>query len=140
MNFKGTIVIADTSYIMRGDVDFHTSLCGESLSPLGFSDFLTTDKGGKIARGVFNKANNSLLGELKIPSGYVTVAYLDEVSKYNPQFLPLTPSGYYTVIKDFCGSVEALPTSDKDYPVSIVGRGNINFKTDVYKIELNVSH
>lgn len=62
-------------------------------------------------------------------TGMVAVFLLDEVLKYNPNFLQWIEEHPWcvTVIPDFDGDIQYY--IDKDVEAHIIGRGNINFFT-----------
>lgn len=71
--------------------------------------------------------NNRVL----VDSGTFGVFYLNDILKYNPDFLT-DNSGSYVIIEDFVGTVEVIyktPKNDIEQPV-IIGVGNNSFYTE----------
>ena len=72
--------------------------------------------------------NLEILGDFCADSGQVGVFLLDEVLKYNPEFINHTDRPWTTtLIKDFDGEVEYY--IDSENQAHILGSGNINFCT-----------
>lgn len=66
----------------------------------------------------------TILGRFSVDSGSFGVFYLDEVLKYNPNFLRDHGVWLYTIIEDFTGSVQL---QFKDGGFNILGVGNKTF-------------
>lgn len=76
---------------------------------------------------VFNKQHN--LGRFSIDSGSFGVFYLDEVLRYNPEFLKGHGIWLYTIIENFIGDISLYyyPSDSKDF--HLIGLGNRTFIT-----------
>lgn len=96
--------------------------CGENMGALGFTNFLCGDTlYGDWSCHVIEEGTKKDLGSFSADAGMVGVFLLDEVLKYDPNFVPDFCS---CVIKDFHGIIELQNMGDD---VKVVGRGNINF-------------
>lgn len=70
------------------------------------------------------------IGQFCVDSGTFGVFYLDEVLKYNPSFLSDLGDWCYTIIPDFIGAVEVMPTVSEDFELfKVLGVGNKTFYT-----------
>lgn len=114
---------------------------GDKMELLGFTTFLSA---GTIYGDWFctvyklNPQRKRKLGNFCADAGMVGVFLLDEVLKYNPEFLEsLKNPRIATVIKDFHGNIMLKRISKRlnaanlcrnyDDRVEVVGKGNINF-------------
>lgn len=96
------------------------------------SDFgVSTEKSTKL-QNLLKK--ETVLGEFSVDSGTFGIFYLDEVLKYNPNFLADIGNWCYTIITDFIGLVEVDESNvydDDDEEISkdfcIKGIGNKTF-------------
>ena len=128
-SFDGTIIIGDPCGMTKND-DWRKSDCGARFDLLGFKNYLYIQY-EEFAPTVLDDKNN-VLGRFCTDSGIVTVALLDELKAYNPDFNEhLTHPENWTVIKNFKGTVEAWKRFGKYF---IKGKGNINFKA-VYETD-----
>ncbi|MBO5287457.1 MAG: hypothetical protein J6B34_04965 [Clostridia bacterium] len=138
MNFKGDIIITDPCYLMKSQSDWSICSYGDDLGALDFTSSFKVYSADMIANSIFNTDTNQLLGEIKSDSGMLSVLYLDEVLSYNPQFEKGLSPKCYTIIKGFNGEVSKVKIDgDPDQAYAIVGKGNINFRTDVLKLYLS---
>lgn len=86
----------------------------------------------------FNSDTKEIIGQFCADSGMVGVFDLEEVLRYNPDFVYYLDKHHTTtLIKNFTGDVWfEVETHDsglgkwKDLSVHVIGRGNINFKTE----------
>jgi hypothetical protein len=154
MKFKGDVIITDPCYIMKdaengfpecGD-DWGNSDYGSNMEALGIKTYLTRDTiYGDWSCTTFNTDTKEAIGKFCADAGLVSVMLLSEVLAYNPNFnyhkeKPWTT----TLIKDFDGDIdikvldrnpEDCDCEDKEdcccdeQYVSVVGTGNINFRT-----------
>ena len=76
---------------------------------------------------VFNKQHS--LGRFSVNSGSFGVFYLDEVLKYNPEFLRGHGIWLYTIIENFIGDISLYyyPSDSKNF--HLLGLGNKTFIT-----------
>lgn len=97
------------------------------LTPLGISDAIVkNNEYGDWECTVYNKDNNTIIGNFTADAGMVGVFSLSQVLKYNPDFdYHITKPHTTTLIKEFKGLVKF--DKDKDGNVIVVGEGNINF-------------
>ena len=73
------------------------------------------------------------IGTVGVDSGSFGVFYLNEVLKYNPNFLADIDSSCYTIIKDFTGLIDTMKIEsniNSDLSV-IMGIGNKSFYTEI---------
>lgn len=151
MKFKGTIVITDPCYLLSGlseelnDKYWEESNYGENLSIFGLTQWISdftiygdwscsTCKGTKEEVAVRIKDlgydmvyEHYTYGKFCADSGMVCVCYLDEITKFNPNFKSWADSHPWcvTIIDDFEGNIEY----EVDGIAHIVGIGNKNFYT-----------
>lgn len=103
---------------------------GEDMGVLGFTDFLCSQTYyGDWSCGVFS--GKKRIGSFCADAGMVCVMLLDEVLKYNPDFnLHKTSPHACALIRDFDGDIVFNKQEDDgEIILTIVGSGNINFKT-----------
>lgn len=128
--------------------DWDLSNFGTSMEALGIKNYIRRDTlYGDWSCTTYNSDTNEKIGNFCADAGMVGVFLLDEVLKYNPDFdyhveRPWTT----TLIKDFDGEIdfeiihtEGVYEDDTEFhskgerweddSVSVVGKGNINFKT-----------
>lgn len=128
--------------------DWELCNCGEDMEELGIKNYICRDTlYGDWSCTTYNSDTNEKIGNFCADDGMVGVFLLDEVLKYNPDFdyhveRPWTT----TLIKDFDGEIdfeiihtEGVYEDDTEFhskgerweddSVSVVGKGNINFKT-----------
>lgn len=124
-----TIIITDPSYVIRNNRPDEWEKCkyGDNMEKLGFHNYIITPtKVGDWSCTTFNSAGESI-GTFTADTGLVGVFELDEILKYNQDFMDLIPKKCYTVIGHFDGIISV---EEEDYGVSIVGDGNIDFHTE----------
>lgn len=128
--------------------DWDLSNYGTSMEALGIKNYIRRDTlYGDWSCTTYNSDTNEKIGNFCADAGMVGVFLLDEVLKYNPDFdyhveRPWTT----TLIKNFDGEIdfeiihtEGVYEDDTEFhrkgekweddSVSVVGRGNVNFKT-----------
>ena len=132
---------AEKNWKLRVRDDWEYCEYGDRMELLGFTSFLSA---GTIYGDWYctvykiNPQRKRKLGNFCADSGMVGVFLLDEVLKYNPDFIPsLNNPRIATVIKGFHGNVMLKRISkcsdahglrkEYDESVEVVGRGNINF-------------
>jgi hypothetical protein len=147
MNFKGTIVITDPCYIDTKDDKIWSGddiniFTGKGLEKMGFTSYIWDDtiygdwscttfqikeeSKDKKTTQLENSDIEKSIGNFCADAGLVGVFLLDEVLKFNPDFLHKDGDHAATVIKDFDGDVQYEVNEET---VQIRGRGNINFIT-----------
>lgn len=127
MEFKGDIIIIDPSYVMGNDDDWYLCGFGKDMSKLGFEHYLYIDMGDEYGNKVVNTDTNELIGKFCTDSCMLVVLDFNELMKYNPKFSDhIKWPNSNTVIKGFNGTVTVCRDTE---PYSIVGTGNINFRT-----------
>lgn len=121
---------------------------GDNMEVLGINNYLCASTiYGDWSCTTFDKDTNKPIGQFCADAGLVCVCLLDEVLKYNPNFLNWAKEHEWcaTIIENFTGEVwikvdediEATQEEssedeicyDEDYVVYVEGIGNINFKT-----------
>lgn len=128
--------------------DWDLSNYGTSMETLGIKNYIRRDTlYGDWSCTTYNSDTNEKIGNFCADAGMVGVFLLNEVLKYNPDFdyhveRPWTT----TLIKNFDGEIdfeivhtEGVYEDDTEFhrkgekweddSVSVVGRGNVNFKT-----------
>lgn len=128
--------------------DWDLSNYGTSMEALGIKNYIRRDTlYGDWSCTTYNSDTNEKIGNFCADAGMVGVFLLNEVLKYNPDFdyhveRPWTT----TLIKNFDGEIdfeivhtEGVYEDDTEFhrkgekweddSVSVVGRGNVNFKT-----------
>lgn len=115
-------------YLSKPHDDWDRCNRGEKMENLGLSTFIVTyTLYGDWRCTTFNLGTKEAIGEFCADSGQVGVFLLEEVLKYNPKFdYHLKRIWTTTLIKDFHGFVQI---KDTNRDVSVVGNGNIDFKT-----------
>ncbi len=122
---------------------------GEDFEELGIKNYICRDTiYGDWSCTTYNSDTNEVLGRFCADAGMVGVFLLDEVLKYNPDFnYHIERPWTTTLIKDFDGEIdfeivhtEGVYEDDTEFhskgekweddSVSVVGKGNINFKTE----------
>lgn len=123
--------------------DWQKSDCGRHLDVLGINHFITRDTiFGDWTCSVIQTDDESHLGMFGADTGMVTVASLNEVLKYNPNFIDWVDKHKWcaTIIRDFKGEVSFVVREDSwiweddgsyhkkgevgtDYCVEVVGSG-----------------
>ena len=132
--FKGSIVIGDPSYFVNSDEDWKISEYGQSLSKLGFTNYMVIDFPDD-PQIVINDKTNAIIGGICQDSGIIVVVYKNELESYNPNY----ESSFFskenrTIIDDFDGEIEykTVPfiiDGYEDIDTIISGQGNISFKS-----------
>lgn len=135
VDFDGNIIITDPCYFMKDDDWGRDGLYGSHLERYGIQHYMTRDTiYGDWSCTVFDADDNEKeLGQFCADAGLVTVASLDEVLKYNPDFnYHETKPWTATVIRDFKGTVQFIVKEVKyvdagerytDYEVRVAGHG-----------------
>ena len=127
--FEGTLVITDPCYFVK-DEDWKKSIYGASLIDFGINTYITADTGfGDWQNSIIDNKHH-FLGHFCADSGQVTIALLEEIKKYNPNFKEILKEqpNIATIIPNFKGNV-SVDTSNKNWTI-IKGSGNINFHSD----------
>jgi hypothetical protein len=124
--FKGNIIITDPCYVLK-DID---------VNKVNYIERDTIY--GDWSCNTINTETNEIIGHFCADSGMVAVINLDDVLKLKPDFDDYKKEYAYTVIENFDGYVKFNVTKNYfecdgkkcvDYSVSVVGKGNVNFKT-----------
>lgn len=125
-----TIIITDPYYIAKDGDEYNFYPTSHGMKNSLIHDTIYGDWSCTVYGD-----NEKKLGEFCSDSGYVGVFNLEEVLKYNPDFIfhierPWTT----TTIRNFTGSVSIVVqkvgdtgTDICDYIVKVIGNGNINF-------------
>ncbi len=128
--------------------DWDLSNCGTFMEALGIKNYIRRDTlYGDWSCTTYNSDTNEKIGNFCADAGMVGVFLLDEVLKYNPDFnYHIERPWTTTLIKNFDGEIdfeivhtEGVYEDDTEFhrkgekweddSVSVVGRGNVNFKT-----------
>ena len=110
--------------------DWEKSNCGENLSILGFSNYMSSlTHPGSYTCGAFS--NGKCIGKFFSVSGIIVVTTLEEMLKYDPDFnIHETHPQACAIIKNFDGDITfKIKETSFDTVLQIIGKGNINFKT-----------
>lgn len=149
IEFNGDIIITDPCYLSHNLLDSEIwdnidADSGNEISKLGFTSYIwdTTLYGDwtctvfEIDNSVINMSPNKInnkyllreLGTFTADAGLVGVFYLNEVLKFNPNFVDFIKQSPHsvTIIKQFKGSVHYQVVNKEVY---LSGTGNINFLT-----------
>lgn len=155
MKFVGDIIITDPCYIMREDKKFKYdpnkddrdddwARCGygSHMEVLGIKNYLTESTiYGDWSCTTYQEETGRVLGHFCADAGLVSVFLLDEVLKYNPNFMYHLNKGWTTtLIKNFNGDVviELVEFKYKEddeeeerteSEMRVIGKGSINFYT-----------
>ena len=106
--------------------DWDLSNCGTFMEALGIKNYIRRDTlYGDWSCTTYNSDTNEKIGNFCADAGMVGVFLLDEVLKYNPDFEIVHTEGVYEDDTEFHRKGEKW----EDDSVSVVGRGNVNFKT-----------
>lgn len=137
MKFKGDIVITDPCYLDGGNevLDesnwWHDSSYGDDQEYLGFTSYIRESTIiGDWSWFTYDSDSGELLGKFCADAGLVCVCLLDEVLKFNPEFENWAKEHLWcaTIIRDFDGDIEYEVDDNDEF--HIVGKGNINFRTE----------
>ena len=140
---------AIAEYTKNNISDWERCNYGEDFEELGIKNYICRDTiYGDWSCTTYNSDTNEVLGRFCADAGMVGVFLLDEVLKYNPDFnYHIERPWTTTLIKDFDGEIdfeivhtEGVYEDDTEFhskgekweddSVSVVGKGNINFKTE----------
>lgn len=129
--FKGDIIILDPANVVKSEEDWQLCKWGEDMHKLGFENFMSFDTGDEYECRVMNTDTNELMGKFCTDCAWIVILYFDELMKYNPDFDDdkKWPNSN-TIIKNFDGEIEAVADREEDV-FYIIGKGNINFKTEI---------
>lgn len=126
MKFKGDIIIIDPSSAVKSEDDWQLCKFGEDMSKLGFKQYLYIDMGDEYGNKVLDTDSGQVIGKFCTDSCALVVLDFDELMKYNPDFSDhIDWPNSNTIIRQFDGTI----TLEEEEPYSIVGKGNINFKS-----------
>ena len=137
MKFKGDVVITDPCYLdgnnekLDSSTWWEDSSYGEDGEYLGFTSYIYESTIiGDWSWITYDSDTGDLLGKFCADAGLVCVCLLDEVLKFNPDFKywALAHPWCVTIIKDFDGYIEYEVDENDEF--HIVGKGNINFRTE----------
>jgi len=135
-----TVIITDPCYVIANELDLERCDYGNNLEALGFKNYLcestlfgnwvcTTYKTQNPIQGIKDvpKVFDNVIGGFCSIIGLVAVFELDEILRYNPDFI--IPSGcqWATTIQNFTGTVYYLVGDEEN--CHVVGVGNTNFIT-----------
>lgn len=131
--FSGSIIIGDPSYFVNSEEDWEKCEYGKNMDRLGFTDFLFVEFPDDPQVVVDN--SNKIIGGICQDSGVIVIVYLNELEKYNPNYLEAFYSdNNRTIIRNYKGEVgfKAVPVNvdgydDKD--TVIWGNGNVAFQS-----------
>lgn len=110
--------------------DWERSDCGRAMGVLGFENWMSSDTYyGDWSCTVF--MGRKRIGHFCADAGMVCVVPLSEVLKYNPRFeMHKTHKHACALIRDFDGDINfEIKEEDGEKILSVVGVGNINFRT-----------
>ena len=150
VEFDGDIMITDPCYFIKGEEEWTRFCKDKDLSRLGLSSCMVRDTiFGDWTCAAIDTDTGERIGSFCADSGLVSVTLLDEVLRYNPDFVRhLKKDHTITVIQDFSGTVKFVVkeyVSDRDgktivdHRVEVIGHGvnrktkeNINFVGTMY--------
>ena len=150
MEFKGTIIITDPCYFVKGydykalsveeieakgldlkeeyiklqSQDWNRCDYGESLEELGFDKYLSFSNNDEY-KCIVSTDTKGELGDFISKSGVIGVFTLSELKKYDSKVLDKLNAENSVKIDGFDGLVDF---GDED--ISLMGKGNINFKVN----------
>ena len=149
MRFDGDIVITDPCYVMRRDRNGDWERCchGDDMEVFGFRHYLTeftiygdwscTTYLGELSERESHAdfSPERVLGTFCADSGLVSVFYLEDILRYNPNFVSkfLEKSPWTaTIVRDFHGEIELVTiVEEPEDTLHVVGIGNIHFFTEL---------
>lgn len=122
------IIITDPSYFIKGD-DWARTHNGNDLSAIGIKLGLAGETHyGNWECSVINDSDGEILASFAAEKGMCCVATQLDIQAYNHAALKDVSRGCFALIKDFMGTVTFI---DGDNGLQIIGKGNINFHTEL---------
>jgi hypothetical protein len=112
--------------------DWELCKYGMEMEILGFQNYLTCPTELRWCWLVKDN-NGKVLGQFSADSDIVGVFLIDEIIKYDKSLLERFSKipQCVCIIKDFTGNVIIKRHRDKNKSITIIGKGNINFKSEV---------
>ena len=134
-----TIVVTDPCYLMKDVPDWDKCSLGSRLFRFGFTSEKTKVSRTGWGDGVweiFNENTKEIYGQFAADSGQTGIFSLDEILRYNPDFLDMKHLVHLaTIFWDFTGDIDMKFKKTKlgNEEIVVFGKGisKQTFKTDI---------